>query len=316
MSPDDDGGAVGYDDQQAAAQLLTCALCGQAYYMTHPRAHCLRCRRRRDYVEPFTTILADPPWRYGDALRMSKTKRSSQDQYRTMTVEEIGALYTPSRVEQEPRLVLSGDRNSPREQLRQTKIPGRLCAHYEIADDAFLWLWTTNAMLLDGSAATVCNAWGFTPKQVITWIKMNKEFVVQLGMGRYTRGATEHLVLATRGKAASKVVSHSETNVIFAPRLAHSAKPDVVYALIEAVSPGPYLELFARERRAGWTSHGDELPVLELQVPVPEGVKRFADPSVVVPAFSPSMILTQLTPTGPEGTYERIYPDTAVEWPE
>jgi N6-adenosine-specific RNA methylase IME4 len=256
---------------------------------------------------PFTTILADPPWRYADALRMSATKRSSQDQYRTMTVDEICALYTPSRLEHQSAIVP--------ERRTAVVVPGRLCDRFDIADDAFLWLWTTNAMLLDGSAAAVCNAWGFTPKQVVTWVKMNKEFVVQLGMGRYTRGATEHLLLATRGKAASKVVSHSETNVIFAPRLAHSAKPDVVYRLVEAVSPGPYLELFARTRREGWTQHGDELAALSLQAPPLEPPEYALSLAASPSGYSLSMHTTSLLPTGPGGAYETIHPDTEIEWP-
>lgn len=263
-------------------------------------------------MEPFVTMMADPPWQFADRLRMSPTKRSSRDQYRTLTVDEICALYTTSRIEMQD--ALPGTAKS----RVMSVIPGRLCGQFDLAVDGFLWLWTTNAMLLDGSATTVCRAWGFEPKQVITWIKMNKEFVVQLGMGRYTRGATEHLVLATRGKAAGKVQSHSETNVIFAPRLQHSAKPDVVYHLIESVSPGPYLELFARGRREGWTQWGDELPALELQVPDVSTItydKVEPSPALDRLAFSPSLILTQLTPTGPDGAYERIYPDTEVEWP-
>src|SRR5438128_11677343 len=88
----------------------------------------------------FVTAYADPPWTYGDKLRMETTKRSSTDQYRTtMSVEAICALY---------------DRHA------------HTLAGHRLADDGFLFLWTTNPMLPDGSAARVCGAWDFVPKQL------------------------------------------------------------------------------------------------------------------------------------------------------
>ena len=105
-----------YDDRQAAAPLVRCPACGTLAYMTHGGPVCLACgttavAAQNDasapILTPFTTILADPPWQYRDRLRQSTTKRSSMDQYKTtMTVDEICALYTPSRVETEQPLPL------------------------------------------------------------------------------------------------------------------------------------------------------------------------------------------------------------------
>lgn len=116
-------------------------------------------------------------------------------------------------------------------------------------DDAHLWLWVTNASLRDGF--DVIEAWGFTPRSVLTWIKP------RLGLGNYLRNATEHLLLGTRGHAP--VQFKAQPSWLFAPLQNHSHKPEEQYAVIERISPGPYLELFARRRppsRADWSIWG------------------------------------------------------------
>jgi N6-adenosine-specific RNA methylase IME4 len=105
-------------------------------------------------------------------------------------------------------------------------------------ENAHLWLWCTNATLRDGY--DVAEAWGFTVRSPLTWIKF------RLGMGHWLRNSTEHLLFATRGKAP--VNFKSQPTWINAPVQDHSHKPEEQYALIERVSPGPYLELFARRR--------------------------------------------------------------------
>ncbi|TWP34340.1 MT-A70 family methyltransferase [Leekyejoonella antrihumi] len=106
------------------------------------------------------------------------------------------------------------------------------------ADDAHLWLWVTNATLRHGY--DVAEAWGFTVRSPLTWVKF------RLGLGNYLRNSTEHLLFATRGKAP--VQFHSQPTWVQAPVQDHSHKPEEQYALIERISPGPYLELFARRR--------------------------------------------------------------------
>jgi N6-adenosine-specific RNA methylase IME4 len=120
------------------------------------------------------------------------------------------------------------------------------------APDSHLWLWTTNASLRD--AYDVAEAWGFTVRSPLTWIKF------RLGLGNYLRNATEHLLLCTRGKAP--VNFRAQPTWINAPVQDHSHKPEEQYALVERISSGPYLELFARRRpssNAPWAVWGNEI---------------------------------------------------------
>ena len=119
-------------------------------------------------------------------------------------------------------------------------------------DDAHLWLWVTNGTLRHGY--DVAEAWGFTVRSPLTWIKF------RLGLGNYLRNATEHVLFATRGRAP--VNFNSQPTWINAPVQDHSHKPEEQYALIERVSSGPYLELFARRRpssTADWSVWGNEI---------------------------------------------------------
>lgn len=118
--------------------------------------------------------------------------------------------------------------------------------------DAHLWLWVTNATLRAGY--DVVEAWGFIPRSPLTWVKP------RLMLGQYLRNATEHLLFATRGRAPVRF--RSQPTWLFAPLQDHSHKPEEQFAVIERVSPGPYLELFARRRPpsdAGWSVWGMEI---------------------------------------------------------
>lgn len=94
-------------------------------------------------------------------------------------------------------------------------------------------------------------AWGFTYRSAIYWIKP------RLGLGVYIRNASETCLFATRGKAPVKF--HAQPNWMFCPQLRHSEKPAEQYAIIERLSDGPYLELFARHRQPGWDCWGNEV---------------------------------------------------------
>ena len=122
------------------------------------------------------------------------------------------------------------------------------------ARDAHLWLWTTNALLR--TAYEVAAAWGFTVRSPLTWVK----FRLGLG-GRYQlRNATEQLLFCTRGRAP--LGSRSQPTWFNAPVQEHSRKPAEQFAIIERVSPGPYLELFARRRPESnqpWAVWGDQV---------------------------------------------------------
>lgn len=118
--------------------------------------------------------------------------------------------------------------------------------------NSHLWLWTTNSTLREGYE--VAEAWGFTVRAPLTWIKF------RLGLGAYLRNSTEHLLFATRGTAP--VNFRSQPTWINAPVQDHSHKPEEQFALIERISSGPYLELFARRRppsRAAWSVWGNQV---------------------------------------------------------
>ncbi len=243
----------------------------------------------------YTTVLADPAWRYGDLLRQSKVKRSSVDQYElTMSVGEIGALGRG------PVAVNAGGGNY---------ITAYTIAGIPTTSVGFLCLWAPAAFVLDGSATEVARSWGYEPKQLIPWIKgrprlklatdggpnvYDVDIMVQMGMGRIFRGCSEFLVICARGDGYTKLVKHRGTNglifeddeIIIAPRptsetrgVEHSTKPREQYALIERVLPGPYLELFACEKREGWTSVGSVFG----QLMTPHAVVPYAPEGLVLP---------------------------------
>ncbi len=138
---------------------------------------------------------------------------------------------------------------------------------------------------LNGSAVALLQHWGYTPAQIIPWIKgrigveagphellgdripYRGKLICQPGMGHTYGVVTEFLIVGTRGrymhlvktKMRNGVLIAPEDAVLLAPRREYSRKPDEQYDLIEAVCPGPYLELYAKHRREGWTSDGDEL---------------------------------------------------------
>ncbi|TWP34432.1 methyltransferase [Leekyejoonella antrihumi] len=121
-----------------------------------------------------------------------------------------------------------------------------------VSEDAHCWLWVTNATLRAGY--DVLEAWGFTPRSPLTWIKP------RIGLGRYLRNATEHLILGTRGDAP--VHFRAQPTWMFAPLQEHSHKPEEQYAVIERISEGPFLELFARRRPpsdAAWSVWGNQI---------------------------------------------------------
>jgi N6-adenosine-specific RNA methylase IME4 len=124
------------------------------------------------------------------------------------------------------------------------------------ADASHLYLWTTNAFMVE--AHEVARAWGFEPKTILTWVKIKQDRPeVSMKTGRWYRSATEHIVFGVRGR--QRLLGPAVPTAYLLPRLRHSEKPEFFYQLIEAQSPGPYLELFARRLRLGWDSWGNEI---------------------------------------------------------
>jgi N6-adenosine-specific RNA methylase IME4 len=123
------------------------------------------------------------------------------------------------------------------------------------ADQAHLYLWTTNSFMVE--AHGLARAWGFEPKTIITWIKRHRVSDDNwIGMGFYYRGVTEHVIFAVRGNL--KVFRSDQPNILYAPHTNHSEKPAAFYDMVMHMSPGPYLDVFARKQRFGWDSWGDE----------------------------------------------------------
>ena len=119
------------------------------------------------------------------------------------------------------------------------------------AKDAHLYVWTINAYLEQTYA--IARAWGFAPSTLLLWVKQPKG----RGLGGTFATAAEFILFARRGtlKAERRV----DRTWWGWPRGRHSAKPEAFQDMIETVSPGPYLELFARRARPGWTCWGNEV---------------------------------------------------------
>jgi N6-adenosine-specific RNA methylase IME4 len=176
-----------------------------------------KCESAQLMQHKYRTILADPPW----DVQQTGARGASQH-YDLMSLEAIAAM---------PVADLA-------------------------ADDAFLWLWVTNATLRAGY--DVMEAWGFTPRSPLTWIKP------RLGLGNFLRNSTEHLIMGTRGRI--QVNFRGQPTWLFAPLQDHSHKPEEQYAVIERISDGPYLELFARRHQPGWDAWGAQI---DSQVSIP-----------------------------------------------
>lgn len=124
--------------------------------------------------------------------------------------------------------------------------------------DAHLWLWTTNPAL--EMALEVVHAWGFEYKTLVTWRKS------KMGLGWWLRSRTEHLILAAKSKE-KRVQPGSWTTELVGKWRGPHIKPHEQYDMIEALSPGPRIELFHRQNgdrhREGWDYLGADMPAAE-----------------------------------------------------
>jgi N6-adenosine-specific RNA methylase IME4 len=172
----------------------------------------------------FSTILADPPWRFVNRTGKVAPEHRRLNRYGTLSTAEI------------------------------CDIP----VQDALADTAHCYLWVPNALLPDGLA--VLAAWGITYKANIVWHKIRKDGGPDgRGVGFYFRNTTELLLFGTRGKNARTLPpGRRQVNFVATRKREHSRKPDEIYPIIEACSPGPWLELFARGARKGWSVWGNE----------------------------------------------------------
>ena len=134
------------------------------------------------------------------------------------------------------------------------------------AEQAALFLWITGPMLVLGEHLPIMKAWDFEPSGMgFVWIKLNPKaaslFILisdlATGGGFTTRKNAEFCLIGRRGRSVRR--SRSVHEVIVSPRREHSRKPDEFYDRIEKYSEGPYLDLFARQRRPGWDAWGNEV---------------------------------------------------------
>jgi len=183
--------------------------------------------------QTYSTILADPPWRFMNRTGKMAPEHKRLRRYSTMTNEEIMEL--------------------PVAQLAAPK--------------AHLYLWVPNALIQEG--LEVMRRWGFTYKAQIVWYKVRKDGGPDgRGVGFYFRNVTEVLLFGVRGNMRTLGAGRRQTNIIVSQKRGHSRKPDEQYPIIESCSPGPYLELFARFKRPGWSQWGDEIEHNGRQLPI------------------------------------------------
>jgi len=171
----------------------------------------------------FQTVLADPPWRFANRTGKVAPEHKRLDRYGTMELDEIKALPVSDVT----------------------------------AKNAHLYLWVPNALLPEG--IEVMKAWGFRYVSNVVWAKRRKDGGPDgRGVGFYFRNVTEPILFGVRGSMRTLAPARSTVNMIETRKREHSRKPDEQYDLIESCSPGPYLELFARYAREGWSAWGNE----------------------------------------------------------
>ena len=172
----------------------------------------------------FSTIYCDPPWRFQNRTGKMAPEHKRLRRYRTMKLEEIASLPVAKHA----------------------------------ANPSHLYLWVPNALLSEG--LEVMAAWGFTYKTNIVWSKIRKDGGPDgRGVGFYFRNVTELLLFGVAGSMRTLPPGRTQVNLLATRKREHSRKPAEMYDIIQACSPGPYLELFAREPVDDWTTWGDEV---------------------------------------------------------
>jgi N6-adenosine-specific RNA methylase IME4 len=172
----------------------------------------------------FGTILADPPWQFQNRTGKIAPEHRRLNRYQTLGLDQIKSLPVAEFAE----------------------------------STAHLYLWIPNALLPIG--LEVMSAWGFFYKSNIVWHKVRKDGGSDgRGVGFYFRNVTELILFGVRGKNARTLApGRTQVNYVCSRKREHSRKPDEQYELIEACSPGPFIELFARGERPGWCVWGNE----------------------------------------------------------
>ena len=210
----------------------------------------------------FGAILADPPWQFQNRTGKMAPEHKRLARYATLSLEEIKDIPVASVA----------------------------------APASHLYLWVPNALLAEGLAEL--NAWGFTYKSNLVWHKIRKDGGPDgRGVGFYFRNVTELILFGARGGLRTLPPGRRQVNFLATQKREHSRKPDELYEIIESCSPGPYLELFARHRRNGWTHWGNEVPDTASET-IPEEGKQIEkkQPCFFPESFSSSGISKHIDP--------------------
>ncbi len=172
----------------------------------------------------FSTILCDPPWQFSNRTGKMAPEHKRLQRYQTLNLQEI--------------------KDIPVEQA--------------LEDTAHLYLWVPNALLSEG--LQVMESWGFNYKTNIIWYKVRKDGGPdRRGVGFYFRNVTEVILFGVRGKNPRTLQpGRTQPNIIVSRKREHSRKPDEQYEIIESCSWGPFLEMFGRGTRDGWTTWGNQ----------------------------------------------------------
>jgi N6-adenosine-specific RNA methylase IME4 len=176
----------------------------------------------------YGAILIDPPWRFVNRTGKVAPEHKRLHRYQTLSFQEIAALPV-------------GD---------------------IAAEKSHLYMWCPNALLAE--ALGIMKAWDFTYKTNLVWYKVRKDGGPDgRGVGFYFRNVTELVLFGIKGRIRTLPPGRSQVNVLVSRKEEHSKKPDGIYDLIQRCSPGPYCELFSRQRVHGWTQWGDEVDSYE-----------------------------------------------------
>lgn len=174
--------------------------------------------------QSFGTIMADPPWRFQNRTGKMAPEHQRLRRYPTMSLDEITEL--------------------PVERIAKPQ--------------SHLYLWVPNALLQEG--LEVMKRWGFVYKTNIVWYKVRKDGGPdRRGVGFYFRNVTELCLFGVRGAWRTLQPGRTQPNIVIEQKTVHSRKPDNMIEIVETCSSGPFIELFAREKREGWTTWGNEV---------------------------------------------------------
>lgn len=181
-------------------------------------------------------LVADPPWEFNDKL--PGKGRGAAKHYSTLSLIDIHEFVRPIDLNRHGKLAIAG-------------APGQ----HEVDLNAYLFLWRVSSQVRE--AYEVIAEWGFEPKTELVWIKKTVNGNRHFGMGHHLRAEHETCIVATRGRVKPKVKNIRST--FEAPVGRHSEKPEAFYEIVEEMCEGPYVELFARKYRIGWTCLGNEV---------------------------------------------------------